>query len=294
MILLYSTTGYSRKYAGEFQELMVGGRICGMGGTGVAQGIDPSALILNPALSPFISRSLHLMHSENFAGIVKNDFGAIIIPKNDFAWGLGFQMVSVGGIKLTTLPDTTHQPDDGNQPIPYDTVSTKDVVIYLNAGRTKNFLSYGTNLKIYYRDLAVVTGLGAGTDIGIKIKLTNLTIGMSIRDFILSPIYWKNETREYIYPKLTFGLASRIPLSKINSILTIESDFMRHFTMDDILLAHGIELAYKNKIYGRFGKTGNRYTAGAGLRYKKIFFDYGLITHTDLGISNKFSLGLEF
>jgi len=294
IIILCVNTGSGTKYAGEFQELIVGGRICGMGGTGVAQGVDPSYIVLNPAALMLNNKSLHLMHAENFAGIVKNEFGAIVIPKENITYGIGFQMVSVSSIKLTTLPDTTKNPGGENIPIPYDTVSTRDMVFYLNAGKTKNIFSYGINLKIYYRDLAVLTGIGGGIDIGLKLNLRNLNAGLSIRDFVLAPIYWKSDTKEYISPKITFGVAPNIPLTRINAVLIIESDIVKDLSLKDFVLNNGLEIAYKNKIYGRLGISGDRYTAGVGLRYKKLVFDYGLITHQDLGISNKFSAGIEF
>ena len=59
------------KYAGEFQELGVGGRACAMGGTGVAQFVDPSVIYFNPAGSFYADRGVLLMHAENFAGVVK-------------------------------------------------------------------------------------------------------------------------------------------------------------------------------------------------------------------------------
>uniref|UniRef100_A0A7V0Z3Y3 PorV/PorQ family protein n=1 Tax=candidate division WOR-3 bacterium TaxID=2052148 RepID=A0A7V0Z3Y3_UNCW3 len=294
IIILFANRGFGTKYAGDFQELIVGGRICGMGGSGVAQSGDPSYIVLNPASLMLSNKSLHLMHAENFAGIVKNEFGAIVIPKANITYGIGFQMVSVNNIKLTTLPDTTKNPGDENIPIPYDTVSTRDMVFYLNAGKTRNIFSYGVNLKIYYRDLAVLTGIGGGIDIGLKLNLRNLNAGFSIRDFVLAPIYWKSDTKEYISPKITLGIAPKIPLTRINAVLIIESDIVKDLSFNNLLLNNGIEIAYKNKIFGRLGISGDRYTAGVGLRYKKLVFDYGLITHEDLGISNKFSACIEF
>ncbi|MEO0184866.1 MAG: hypothetical protein ABIL22_03415 [candidate division WOR-3 bacterium] len=294
MFLFALTICYATKYAGEFQELIVGGRICGMGGTGVAQGIDPTAIVLNPANAPLISRSLHLMHAENFSGIVRNEFGALVVPKANSAYGVGLQVISVGNIKLTTLPDTSQDPGDENQPIPFDTVSTQDMILYLNAAQTKNLFAYGANLKVYYRNLAVMTGIGGGVDIGLRLNLANLNAGIAMRDFILAPVYWNNDTKENISPKISFGVAPSIPLNKINTLLTIESDIVKDLSFNEFKLNTGIEIAYRNTIYGRLGKSGAWYTAGAGLRYKKFIFDYGLITHPDLGISNKFSAGLDF
>ncbi|MEO0137319.1 MAG: hypothetical protein ABIL39_01955 [candidate division WOR-3 bacterium] len=297
LVIIYNlvgTIGFATKYAGEFQDLIVGGRVCGMGGTGVAQGNDLSALLLNPALSPFLQRSLQFMHAENFSGVVKNEFGALVITQKNLAYGLGFQLVSVGGIKLTTLPDTTRPPGYDNQPIPYDTVATHDWVFYLNAGKTKNFFAYGLNLKFYYRDLSVLRGWGAGVDGGLRFALKNFTWGISIRDIILSPIYWESDNREYIASKIAIGGAPQIPLDQINSVLIIETDIVKDLAQDDFFLLQGIELAFRQRIYGRVGRYGERLTAGVGLRYQRLLFDYGLITHNDLGISNKFSLLVQF
>lgn len=294
VIVFFLSITSASKYASEFQELIVGGRTCGMGCTGVAQGIDPTAILLNPAHAPFLDRSLHLMHAENFSSIIKNEFGALVIPKINSAYGIGFQMVSADNIKLTTLPDTTQQPGDENQPIPYDTVSTRDMIFYLNAAKSKAIFAYGVNLKIYYRDLAVLTGLGGGIDIGLRINLKNLNAGITIRDFILSPIHWDNDSKEYVTPQVSFGLAPYIPIVSLNSLLTIEIDLIKDLAFNELKLNTGIEWVYQNKIYGRLGKSGSRYTVGVGLRYKRLVFDYGLITHSDLGLSNKFSAGIDF
>ena len=123
------------KYAGEFQELQVGARPSAMGGTGVAQFEDPSVLYFNPAGTFFTPRSAHLMHAENFAGIVKNDFGAVVLPRGNMSLALGIQYVHTSGIVLTTLPDTTLEPGSNNVPVPYDTVGTSDFLFYINGSK---------------------------------------------------------------------------------------------------------------------------------------------------------------
>ncbi len=85
-----------------------------------------------------------------------------------------------------------------------------------------------------------------------------------------------------------------MPLSKINSILILEFDVVRDLSFNELKINLGFELTHKNMISGRLGRCGDRLTLGAGLRYRKLIFDYGLITHSDLGISNKFSAGLDF
>jgi hypothetical protein len=282
------------KYAGEFLELGVGGRICAMGLTGVAQGTDPAAFALNPGLSAHIPRALLLMHAENFGGIVKNEYGSFVIPKNNAAYGAAFQYVSVSGIKLTRLADSTQPPGNDNPPVPYDTVSTRDAVLYLNGCMSKGIFSYGANVKVYYRDLYVLTGYGGGVDAGGQVHLPNLTIGIAVRDFMLAPIIWNNDTEENIAPKMALGVAPVLPIGALDSRLTIEIDLVKTLDIQGYDLNVGVEYEHKGFLSGRLGLTGGRFCLGAGLKYKKLTFDYALMTHSTLEISNKFSAGIEF
>ncbi|HEX7318855.1 MAG TPA: hypothetical protein VF399_00670 [bacterium] len=282
------------KYAGEFQELGVNARAWAMGSTGVAQCVDASALYFNPAGTIFAGRSVAVMHAENFGGIVKNEFGAITLPKGNSAVGLGLQYVSAGGIKLTTLPDTTMPPGSDNPPVAYDTVAARDLIVYFNGARSKGPVSYGVTAKVYYRDLYVITGFGGGLDAGARLDLGYLVIGCSVRDVVLSPIVWSNRTKENIAPKLAFGVAPVLPLDRISSRLIIETDIVKAIDDNGFAVNIGCEYGYKELVFGRIGWTRGTYTLGAGIRYRKLRFDYAFVTHSDLENSNKFSAGLEF
>src|SRR5512135_545573 len=69
------------KYAGEFLTLGVGGRALAMGGATVALANDVTAGYWNPAALALIDYpEMMLMHNEQFAGLVNNDYGAVAIP----------------------------------------------------------------------------------------------------------------------------------------------------------------------------------------------------------------------
>ncbi len=294
MFILIPMLLMATKYAGEFQELGVGGRACAMGGTGVAQFVSPSVIYFNPAGSYYVNRSVLLMHAENFAGVVKNEFGSVILPKENMAFGLGLQYLSVSNIKLTTLEDTTSPPSSENPPIPYDTVGTKDMILYINGSRGNDKLSYGANIKIFYRNLAVITGYGGGVDLGLVLNMNYLIVGVALRDFILSPIIWSNGTKETIITKLSLGVSPVLPLEKINSVITLECDLIKAIDMNGFDVNIGLEYAYKDFIFGRAGIHHGDYTVGVGLKYKKFNLDYALVTHDWLKNSNKISAGFIF
>ncbi len=210
------------------------------------------------------------------------------------ALGFGVQYVSVSGIKLTTLPDTTSSPGNDNQPIPYDTVGTSDMILYVNGARGNEKIAYGANIKVFYRNLSVMSGFGGGLDVGLRYNLEYLKIGLAVRDFILSPIMWDNGSRETILPKLSFGCATVVPLRKINSAVTLECDFAKTLDISGFDFNVGLEYAFKNLIFGRIGIHRGNFTLGIGLFYKRFRFDYAFVTHSWLDNSNKFSAGLQF
>jgi hypothetical protein len=282
------------KYAGEFQELQVGARASAMGGTGIAQFGDPTVLYFNPAGTFFTSRSAHLMHAENFAGVVKNDFGAVVFPHGNMSLGLGIQYVHTDGIKLTALPDTTSPPGDDNIPIAYDTVGTADYLFYINGSKGNERLSFGASVKVFYRDLSVISGFGGGLDLGVAYSADFLRIGLAVRDFILSPLVWSSGLKETILPKIALGVAPVIDLSAINSKVTIETDIVKVLDITGFDVNLGLEYGYKELLFGRMGIYRGNYTLGIGLQYKKFSLDYAFMTHPDLDNTNKISAGLRF
>ncbi len=282
------------KYAGEFQDLGVGARSCAMGGAGVVQSVDPSVLYFNPAASYYTARSLLIMHAENFAGLVKNDFAGIVFSRLNSTFGGAIQYLAVDGIKLTRLPDSNSPVGNNNRPIAYDTAGTKDIVLYINGARGNRHLALGVNIKVFYRDLSVITGAGGGMDFGAVVRNHHFRFGISLRDFVLAPIIWSNGTRETIATKLTAGVASIVPIEKFNSKINLEIDFIKYFDIEGFDLNAGIEFAFRSLVYARAGSNGGRFTIGAGIGYRRFYLDYAFITHTDLHGSNKISAVLRF
>jgi hypothetical protein len=294
MLFMVPVLLMATKYAGEFQELQVGARSSAMGGTGIAHFGDAAALYFNPGGTFFTQRSIHLMHAENFAGIVKNDFGAVVLPRGNMSIGIGLQYVHTNDIKLTTLSDTTAPPGGNNEPIVYDTVGTSDVLFYINGSRGNQRLAYGANLKVFYRNLNAISGFGGGLDLGLALKMDYLRVGLAVRDFVLSPLVWSSGRTETILPKIALGVAPVLPIAAINSTLTLQTDIVKVFDVAGFDVNLGFEYGYKDLLFGRLGVYRGNYTLGIGLQYKKFTIDYAFMTHPDLDNTNKFSAGYRF
>lgn len=282
------------KYAGEFQELGVGGRACAMGATGIAAATDPSMIYFNPALSRYAQQSVLAMHAENFGGVVKNEFAAVVLPRSSMSLGVAVQYVSVNDIVFTRLADTTIPPGSENPPIPYDTVGTQDLVVYMNGAKGTDRIAYGANIKIFYRDLAVATGYGGGVDAGVALVLPNVRAGIALRDLVLSPMIWSNGTKETVFTRVSFGVAPMMSIEQVDMDVMLACDVTKRIDIQGFEINLGCEIAYKDLLYGRLGLYDGDYTLGAGVRYRQFSIDYAFLTHSELDNTNKISAGLSF
>lgn len=282
------------KYAGEFQNLGAGGRSCGMGGTGFAQNPDASVIYFNPAGTVLIKPALILMHAENFSGEVRSEFGSAVFSRDNAAYGLGLQLVTAGGIILTTLEDTTAPPGSTNPPIPYDTVSTAQAVLYLNSARSRGIFSYGANLKLFYENLSAITGFGAGLDLGVRVNLNSLQIGLTVRDLGLAPIVWDNQTTETILPKVILACAPVLATDDRGSAVTMEVACAKQIDVEGFEQYLGLEYLHRGLLAARIGRSNGAYTLGMGLRYRQFALDYALILNTELATTTKLSAGMSF
>jgi hypothetical protein len=134
------------KYAGEFLSLGVGGRALAMGGATVALANDVTAGYWNPAaLTRIDYPEIILMHDEQFAGLVNNDYGAVAIPFGPDA-SLGLSIMRVG---VDNIPNTQNAGIDANgnpitDPSQYVNMVRVDPsrVTYFSAADWAFYLSY--------------------------------------------------------------------------------------------------------------------------------------------------------
>jgi len=287
---------YATNYAGDFQELGVGARALGMGSAFVAQAGDPFSLYWNPAGSALVEkRSVSFMHAENFGGIVNNEYLGFVLPGEKNSLGIAYYYLGVPGIKLTRLADTLRNLSETNRPIPYDTVTASDHLIYLNYSKGHKQISFGANFKLYYRNLSVIKGFGGGLDVGVITNLPNLSLGFAIRDVVLSPVIWDNGYREQILPRFALGLAPLLPLMKYKSTIKFEWDLIKFIDHGQRFEQNlGMEFSYNESAFMRLGLKDFKPTLGLGIRWKALSLDYAFVHHPDLSASNKISAGVRF
>jgi hypothetical protein len=311
-------TGAATKYAGDFEELGVSARAVGMGSAFVAAGADPSAMYYNPAASALSAqRSVLLMHSENFGGLVKNDFASFILPAEKAAYGVALLHNGVFGIKLTELrrpdlplgaeyTDTTVSEGETsyvariNTPVVSKTVNAGDWLAYLNYARAvTSYLYIGGNAKIIYRSTGASSCFGMGLDLGaVVVPVRDFNIALRVRNLTTSPLFWDTKTRESMDPRPVLGLAKGFDLARDHHVLvSIEAEGnLEGLPIEQNL---GAEYRFKNLLNGRLGFHRGNFTFGLGGEYKGFFLDYAYDTApyrdaSDLPASQRIAGGFRF
>ncbi|MGQ9677890.1 MAG: hypothetical protein ACUVUD_01225 [bacterium] len=292
---------WATKYAGDFEELGTSARAIGMGGAVIAHASDPSAIYYNPSLpSRFLRRSVLLLHSEDFSGLVKHNFIGITFPEHCQAFGIAILHNGVPDIKLTKLPDTTQEPGENNRPYVYKIVNANQLVGYFNYSRTLSPLfAVGGNVKLIYQDLGGTGScFGMGIDLGIALTpISDIDLGLRVRNISTAPLFWDTGKREYITPRPAFGICKmfRCEHNRVRLALEIESALEER----ELFPNFGLEYEFRQTLFGRIGVYRHNFSFGLGFRFKSFHLDYGYASGTtpdsrELGSPQQISGGVEF
>ena len=300
LLAVLTATAFATRYAGDFEELGTSARAIGMGGAVVAAASDPSAIYYNPSRpSGFQRTSVLFLHSEDFSGLVKHNYLGISFHSRLQSIGFAVLHNGIPGIKLTALPDTTQPPGPNNRPYVLREVSATQVVGYVNYARTLSpYASLGGNVKLIYHDLGVGSAFGMGIDLGATLTpMTDLDLGLRVRNASTSPLFWDTGTRELVMPRAALGLAKSFRIAKDRLTLALETE--ANVEGLDFTPNFGVEYGFRNVLFGRLGVYRGNFSFGLGLRLKRFHVDYGYASGVapdarDLGSPQQISGGIEF
>ncbi|QNF34865.1 PorV/PorQ family protein [Adhaeribacter swui] len=228
LIFLLPLTALSQisapKYSNEFLNIGVGGRALGMGNVQVGFVSDATAGYWNPAglLQLPHKYNVSLMHSELFAGIVKNDFGAFALPL-DSSSALGFSITRSG---VDDIADTRRLKNHEYGYYQYDSIrffSVADYAFLVSYARKSNLikgLQLGANAKIIYRNVgAFATAWGFGLDAGAQLQYKKWQFGVMARDITTTFNAWSHNPDEMRYSQLLVDSTATLPKNTIEITL---------------------------------------------------------------------------
>lgn len=272
------------KYSNEFLSIGVGARAAGMGGAVVSSVDDATAAYWNPAGLMQIKDNVQvsLMHNEQFAGIVKHDYGTVAFKFSDKSV-LAMSMIRVG---VDDIPNTLNLFQNGQ--LDYSRIKSFSSVDYAFIGSYARGLpieglSVGANVKVIRRVVGeFANAWGFGFDIGAQYRYKKWLAGVSIRDITTTFNVWSytfseqekqvllqtnnalpSNTLELTAPKMILGLSRKFLLYKekfsimpeMNAELTFDGKKNNvlqstYFNADPKL---GLELGYRNIVFLRGG-----------------------------------------
>jgi hypothetical protein len=300
LLAALAATAFATRYAGDFEVLGTSARAIGMGGAVVAAASDPSAIYYNPSRpSGFARTSVLFLHSEDFSGLVKHNYLGVSFHSSLQSIGFAVLHNGIPGIKLTALPDSTQPPGPNNRPYVLREVSATQVVGYVNYARTLSpYASLGGNVKIIYHDIGVGSAFGMGLDLGATLTpMTDLDLGLRVRNASTSPLFWDTGTRELVMPRAALGLAKSFRIARDRLTLALETE--ANIEGLDFTPNFGVEYGFRNVLFGRLGVYRGNFSFGLGLRLKRFHVDYGYASGVapdarDLGSPQQISGGIEF
>ncbi|NUO78778.1 PorV/PorQ family protein [candidate division KSB1 bacterium] len=306
------------KYGGEFLTLGAGGRALGMGGAYAALANDVSAGYWNPAgLVSLDYPQIMLMHSEQFSGVVKYDYGSFAMPLGTSrSVGIGLIRLGVDDIPVTRLSNPAlklgaeYVDENGitrrNTPYVVRTISDAEYALFLSYGLKRNEkLAFGANAKIIHKNVGDNSAWGLGFDIGAIYKPAgNLLVGLNLQDITTTVLAWDSGTREIIVPALKAGVAYPLNLSKLGGAIVPAVDFDIRFEGRDYAAQYaagpvsldshlGWEFQFQDLFALRVGSDVGKLSAGAGINLPKFQVDYAFLSHDELGNSHRISARLS-
>jgi len=228
LLILLPTTVWSQisapKYSNEFLHIGVGGRALGMGNVQVSFANDATAGYWNPAglLRLPDKYNVSLMHSELFAGIVKNDFAAFALPL-DSSSALGFSVTRSG---VDDIADTRRLKNHEYGYYQYDSIqffSVADYAFLISYARKSNLikgLQLGANAKIIYRNVgAFANAWGFGLDAGAQLQHQEWQFGVMARDITTTFNAWSHNPEEVRHAQLLVDSTATLPKNTIEITL---------------------------------------------------------------------------
>ena len=279
-------------------------------------------------------RQVRFMHAEQFGNAINHDFVSFAMPIEDgAALAVSIIRLSVDNIPITAgirpaeeedvgldgIPDTGDEGEGNGKFDPgehfklnlhLDEIRWKSdadyAVVFSYGKRVSEKLSVGGNFKlITQRLLGQASSYGVGVDAGVLYEPSKrLALGLKGADATSTRLCWDTGRRESIRPTVIPGLRYSREIPALAGAVTAVFDARVTLEGHDgsqlegksagADLRPGLEYWFKKTIAARVGASGERVTAGFGVRYGGFGADYAFVGHEELDNSHRVSLSWDF
>jgi hypothetical protein len=269
----------------SFLKLGCGARNVAMGNTGTVASDDATALNYNPAiLGKLNTTDIFFTHNE-WIQEVRSEFLGASFNFIGIPLALGINTASVSDIEVRLQPGEAISKFNAN---------------YFNISASTGFgifenIFVGASVKYLYEGMLQDESEGYGVDLGLYYDspVKNLCFAAALKN-LGSMNKLKDESTK-LPTDVTAGAKYSYHENYLKSDITIASEYQYYTASLDNHLNLGVEILYDNLIAFRGGyQTGyesKNVSAGIGLKYKGINFDYAFVPFTDaLGTAHQISI----
>ncbi len=269
--------------------LGAGSRAISMGGAFSAIGDDPSAIYYNPAALR-LNRHTGIMfnHIQLYSGFAdaSYDFIGFTYPTLSVgAVGLGFMITGTGGIR-----------GFDEYSVELDEFSYREWQMLLGYAFTLPWkyigtLTLGSSVKILNQRVGEFSDTGTGLDIGLLYRIQRvdgLVFGCNLQDIIGAKTKLVSVS-EQLDRTLMLGAGYTHRFANGSGlVLAMQLDMPQRADTD---FRFGAEYMFKRYFSLRVGYDSEQITAGIGLGWRGLLFDYGYFSRQEAGSSHSLALG---
>jgi len=301
LLIALPGTAQATKYAGEPFYLGIGGRALALGGSSVGARPDAASPFWNPAsLTVLAYPELMFQHSETFGSLLDHDYFGGVLPVGrvggDWAWGAQVIRLGGGGIQLTEIDSTTGRPKVG------DEASHSNWTVGVSAARSiGKWGSVAMTAKGLLNDIPGNSAWGLGVDLSWWKDWRRLRTGIKVADVTSTFLSYDSGERETIVPHVNWGGEFDLPQFADGLRATMAGEAETYFEGRTLAAQYwsgsvsvdlhlGVEINYRNRLYGRAGSDAGRLALGAGFAVGRWAIDGAMTDHGFLDSSYRLSL----
>jgi hypothetical protein len=306
------------RYAAEMTHLPVGSDIVALGETGVVLPRHAVASLWNPATPALLKHyELSAEFADLYEGMSQHGCLTMAMPLSEgFGTSVIYMPFFSGAIPYyDTLPGSPDQrqgdPNLWSDGSARSTFSNNQHLLVLSCGRLFSHamprapdagfplpfeIGVGCSFKSFWQtmkpDSVLRMGMGVNLDAGMIMRAgldysflkkevsRQLLFGVSIRDFLPSPIIWinsrdeydpDNEYREMMTRSYYTGLAYVDKSGNFGGVWTVSAAIEKRYALT---YHYGVEAEFRDIIAFRAGLSDKIPSVGAGIKYKRYFLDY--------------------
>ncbi|MEW6558227.1 MAG: PorV/PorQ family protein [Elusimicrobiota bacterium] len=267
---------------GYFLTQGAGARALALGRSFTAISDDATAMFFNPGgLFQLQRKELQYMYANLFEG---TQYRALSFSQS----GAGVVTFALGAVQLRSAGFIER--DEYNYPTGKEFVDENTAILLSSCFKIEeDKLGVGLNLKHIMKKIDTFNKSGFDTDVGFLYSpLPELSFGLNIQN-LLGAKFKRESLTDELPMNIKLGIAGKL----FHKAITVSADLDN--TDKRSAKSHfGIEYRVKEILGLRVGYDISYITAGFGVSYKHFYLDYALLSHTELELSHRVSLGVRF